>query len=44
MYESKTRLLIKKYTLTNNRSLDGILNKLNSKGVKDGKILAEIDD
>lgn len=35
---------MKKYPLTSNRSLDGILQKLNSKDVKDGKVLAEIDD
>lgn len=35
---------MKKYLITSNRSLDGILKKLSSKGVKDGKVIAEIDD
>ena len=44
LYDIKTRLLMKKYLLTSNRSLDGILKKLNSKGVKDGKVISEIND
>ncbi len=44
LYNIRSRLLVKKYSLTSNRSLDGILMKLNTKGIKDGKVLAEIDD
>jgi len=33
------RILLKKFLATNNRSLDGIMDKLNSKNIKDGQIL-----
>lgn len=37
--------MIKKFSLSSNRSLDGVLNKLNSKNIKEGlDIVNEIDD
>jgi periodic tryptophan protein 2 len=35
---------LKKFKLTDNRSLDGILHKLNSKNIKDGVLMNEIND
>jgi len=35
--------LLKKFLATNNRSLDGILDKLNSKNVKDGQVVSNME-
>lgn len=43
IYEIKHRILLKKYVLSNNRSLDGILYKLNNKNIMDNVNLNEID-
>lgn len=43
IYEIKHRILLKKYVLSNNRSLDGILYKLNNKNIVDNVNLNEID-
>ena len=43
IYEIRHRILMKKYILTNNRSLDGILAKLNSKNIKNSININEID-
>lgn len=45
LYELRHRIMIKKFSLSSNRSLDGVLNKLNSKNIKEGLDVAnEIDD
>ena len=44
LYELRHRVLLKKYILSNNRSLDGMLNKLSTKNIKDGVNVNEIDD
>ena len=44
LYELKHRILIKKFQISQNRSLDGILPKLNSKNIKDGINKSEIND
>lgn len=45
LYELRHRILLKKFSLSSNRSLDGVLNKLNSKNIKEGVDMAnEIDD
>ncbi|EGR28731.1 periodic tryptophan protein 2, putative [Ichthyophthirius multifiliis] len=45
LYELRHRIMIRKFSISNNRSLDGVLNKLNSKFIKEGvDIQNEIDD
>ncbi|EAR81867.2 periodic tryptophan protein (macronuclear) [Tetrahymena thermophila SB210] len=45
LYELRHRIMIKKFVLSQNRSLDGVLNKLNSKNIKEGvDMVNEIDD
>lgn len=44
LYDLKHKVLLKRFAITQNRSLDGVLHKLNSKNVKEGGILAhEVD-
>lgn len=43
IYELRHRVLLKKIQITKNRSLDGVLAKLNSKEIRDGHVMAEID-
>jgi periodic tryptophan protein 2 len=43
IYELRHRVLLKKIQITKSRSLDGVLNKLNSKEIKDGHVMTEID-
>jgi len=43
LYAVKTRLLLRKWQLSHNRSLDGVLDRLNSKGVGEGGRLALLD-
>lgn len=44
LYDLRHKVLLKRFAITQNRSLDGVLHKLNSKNVKEGGILAhEID-
>lgn len=35
---------MKKYQLTKNKQLDGVIDKLSTKNIKDGVILNEIDE
>jgi periodic tryptophan protein 2 len=45
LYELRHRIMLKKFALSTNRSLDGVLNKLNSKNIKEGvDIVNEVDD
>ncbi len=45
LYDLKHKVLLRRFAVTQNRSLDGILHKLNSKNVKEGGILQhEIDE
>ena len=45
LYELRHRIMLKKFALSANRSLDGVLNKLNSKNIKEGvDIVNEVDD
>jgi len=43
LYNLRMRILLKKFLATNNRSLDGIMDKLNSKNIKDGQMINEND-
>lgn len=44
LYDLRHKVLLKRFAITQNRSLDGVLHMLNSKNVKEGGILAhEID-
>ena len=43
IYAVAPRLLLRKYQLSHNRSLDGVLDKLNSSGVREGGLLADVD-
>ena len=44
LYDLRHKVLLKRFAITYNRSLDGVLHKLNSKNVKEGGILAhEVD-
>ena len=43
LYNLRMRILLKKFLATNNRSLDGIMDKLNSKNIKEGQLL-DVDD
>lgn len=36
LYDVVNKIMLRRYALTQNRSLDGVLNKLNSKNIKDG--------
>jgi periodic tryptophan protein 2 len=39
LYDLKHKVLLKRFAITQNRSLDGVLHKLNSKNVKEGGLL-----
>lgn len=43
MYDVVNKILLRRFALTQNRSLDGVLHKLNSKNVKDGVVDHEIE-
>ena len=44
LYDLRHKVLLKRFAITQNRSLDGVLYMLNSKNVKEGGILAhEVD-
>ena len=43
LYDIKNKLLLKRFAITQNRSLDGVLIKLNSKNIKNGTADHEID-
>lgn len=43
LYDIRNKLLLNRYALTQNRSLDGVLLQLNSKGVKNGVAEHELD-
>lgn len=43
LYDMRYKLLIKRFAVTQNRSIDGVLHMLNSKGVKDGVAEHELD-
>jgi periodic tryptophan protein 2 len=43
IYAISPRLLLRKYQLSHNRSLEGVLDKLSSAGVKEGGLLADVD-
>ena len=44
LYDLRHKVLLKRFAITYNQSLDGVLHKLNSKNVKEGGILAhEVD-
>lgn len=43
LYDMRYKLLMKRFAVTQNRSLDGVLSILNSKHVKDGLVDHEID-
>jgi len=43
LYDLRYKLLMKRFAVTQNRSMDGVLQMLNSKGVKDGMAQHEID-
>ena len=44
LYDLRHKVLLKRFAIIYNRSLDGVLHKLNSKNVKEGGILAhEVD-
>lgn len=44
LYDLRHKVLLKRFAITQNRSLDGVLHMLNSKNVKEGGILAhEVD-
>lgn len=43
MFDIKNKLLLKKFLLTHNRSLDGVLDKLNSKNVNEFGATNEFD-
>ncbi len=43
LYELRHRLLMKRFRVSVNRALDGILDKLNSKNIKDNMNINEID-
>lgn len=38
LYDVTNKLLLRRYAITQNRSLDGVLEKLNSKDLKGGEI------
>lgn len=45
LYDLKYRILIRRFAVTQNRSLDGVLHKLNSKNIKEGGMMQhEIDE
>ena len=44
LYDLRHKILLKKFCLTENRSMDGVLEKLNSKNIKDGYNIKEIND
>eukprot|EP01135_Chromosphaera_perkinsii_P011597 Nk52_evm36s2449 gene=Nk52_evmTU36s2449 len=44
IYELSQNMLLKKFTLSNNRSVDGIVDKLNSKNMTEAGALDTIDD
>lgn len=43
LYELRHRLLVKRFKMSSNRSLDGVLQKLNNKNIKDQINMNEID-
>ena len=43
LYDIRNKLLLRRYAITQNRSLDGVLHKLNSKNVKDDVAEHELD-
>ena len=44
LYDIRNKVMLKRYAITQNRSLDGVLTKLNSKNLKEGGMLQhEID-
>lgn len=43
LYDMRYKLLMKRFAVTQNRSLDGVLHMLNSKNVKDGMAEHELD-
>ena len=45
LYDLKHRVLLRRFAITQNRSLDGVLHKLNSKNIKEGGVMQhEIDE
>ena len=45
LYDVKHKVLLKRFAVTQNRSMDGVLHKLNSKNVKEGGVMQhEIDE
>ena len=45
LYDLKHKVLLRRYAVTQNRSLDGVLTKLNSKNIKEGGVMQhEIDE
>jgi len=45
LYDIRNKVLLRRFAVTQNRSLDGVLLKLNSKNIKEGGILQhEIDE
>ena len=43
LYDIRNKLLLRRYAITQNRSLDGVLHKLNSKNIKDDVADHELD-
>ena len=43
IYDVKNKLLLRRFAITQNRSLDGVLQKLNSKAIKDGVVDHELE-
>ena len=39
LYDIRNKVMLKRFAVTQNRSLDGVLQKLNSKNVKEGGVL-----
>ena len=39
LYDLRNKVLLRRYAVTQNRSLDGVLTKLNSKNVKEGGMM-----
>ena len=44
LYEVSQRILVKKFQVSHNRSLDGVVDKLNSKYITDAGAIDTIDD
>ncbi len=45
LYDLKHKVLLRRFAITQNRSLDGVMLKLNSKNIKEGGVMQhEIDE